>query len=69
MQSFNICDNQYYDLRNNNTNLTLQKPKTNFLKRSFSYREAVCWNRLDDDIVNTINSMTSKIFKNQWCNL
>ena len=57
---FNICDNKYYNLRSNNTNLTLNKPKTNFLKRSFSYRGAVCWNRLDQNIVNNINNKTLK---------
>ena len=68
IQLFNICDNQYYSLRSNNSNLTLKKPKTNFLKRSFSYRGSVCWNRLDENIVNNINTKSLKKFKNQLCN-
>ena len=30
----------YYDLRNSSGKLTLPKPRTNYLKRSFSYRGA-----------------------------
>ena len=33
-------------LRNNHQKLYLPKPKTNFLKRSFSYRGAVSWNQI-----------------------
>ena len=62
-QLFNICDNKYYNLWSKNTNLTLKKPKTNFLRRSFSYRGAVCWNRLDENIVRNINTITLKTFK------
>jgi hypothetical protein len=32
--------------RNNHQKLYLLKPKTNFLKRSFSYRGAVSWNQI-----------------------
>ena len=43
------CNNDNYYLRNNNSKLALPKPKTNFFKRSFSYRAAQGWNqrRLD----------------------
>ena len=34
------CNNDNYYLRSNNSKLALPKPKTNFLKRSFSYRVA-----------------------------
>ena len=33
-----------YDLRGSNYNLQIPLPKTNFLKRSFSYRGAMAWN-------------------------
>ena len=38
------CNNNNYHLRSNNSKLALPKPKTNFLKRSFSYRTAQVWN-------------------------
>ena len=44
-QMFYVSVNQTYQLRNNNQKLYLPKPKTNFLKRSFSYRGAVSWNQ------------------------
>ena len=45
-QMFHVSVNQTYQLRNNNQKLYLPKPKTNFLKRSFSYRGAVSWNQI-----------------------
>ena len=32
---FSKCDNENYNFRSNNTKLSLTKPNTNFLKRSF----------------------------------
>ena len=46
IQMFHVSDNQTYQLRNNNQKLYLPKPKTNFLKRSFSYTGAVSWNQI-----------------------
>jgi hypothetical protein len=43
---FHVSVNQTYQLRNNHQKLYLPKPKTNFLKRSFSYRGAVSWNQI-----------------------
>ena len=40
------CNNDNYYLRSNNSKLALPNPKTNFLKRSFSYRAAQGWNKL-----------------------
>ena len=37
---FKKSENCNYSLRSNNIKLSLPKPKTNFLKRSFSYRAA-----------------------------
>ena len=36
---FTRCQNNNYNLRSNQTKLALPKPKTNFLKMSFSYIE------------------------------
>ncbi len=38
--------NRGYNLRNNETDLALPKPKTNFLKRSFKYDAPMLWNNL-----------------------
>ena len=38
-----------YNLRGTRFDLQLPKPKTNFLKRSFSYRGAKTWNDLSND--------------------
>ena len=35
-----------YNLRNTATDLTLPKPKREFLKKSFKYSDAVLWNQL-----------------------
>ena len=37
---FNRCSNEKYNLRSNFDQLSLAKPSTNFLKKSFSYRAA-----------------------------
>ena len=37
-----------YNLRGSNYDLQLPLPKTNFLKRSFSYRRAMAWNQLSN---------------------
>ena len=34
---FKICLNDMYPLRSNNCKLYLEKPKTDFMKKSFSY--------------------------------
>ena len=39
-----------YNLRASNYDLQLPLPKTNFLKRSFSYRGAMTWNQLSNQI-------------------
>ena len=41
---FSVFVNGNYELRNNNVKLALSKPKTNAMKRSFSYYGAVTWN-------------------------
>ena len=39
-----------YDFRNAKKKLMLQKPRTDYLKRSFSYSGAVLWNNLPEEI-------------------
>ena len=41
-----------YNLRNSEGRLTLSKPNTNYLKRSFSYSEAMLWNNLAKNLRN-----------------
>jgi hypothetical protein len=36
---FRFSNNEKYDLRNNGINFQLDKPKTNFLKKSISYTQ------------------------------
>ena len=43
---FKIKTNDRYDLRSNNNNYVLGKPKTNFMKKSFAYSAASLWNGL-----------------------
>ena len=43
---FHLCSNETYSLRSNYNELSLAKPLTNFLKKSFSYRAAKSWNKL-----------------------
>ena len=40
------CSNETYSLRSNYNELSLAKPRTNFLKKSFSYRATKSWNNL-----------------------
>ena len=51
-----------YDLRNSFHKLTLHRPRTNYLKRSFSYSGALLWNSLPEN-VRAIKSV--KKFKEQ----
>ena len=47
-----------YNLRSSNYDLWLPLPKTNFLKRSFSYRGAVAWNQLSNQTREIGNANT-----------
>ncbi len=38
-----------HNLRSNDTDLALPKPKTNYLKRSFRYSGAMLWNSLPSE--------------------
>ena len=38
---------------------SIPKPKTNFLKNSFSYRGAACWNNIPTSLLNRLKESTS----------
>ena len=48
---FSQCHSAY-NLRNFEGRLTLSKPSTNYLKRSFSYSGAMLWNNLPKNLKN-----------------
>ena len=60
---FKKSENSNYSLRSNNVKLLLPKPKTHFLKRSFSYRAAKGWNELLDEITENIQNFSLPYFK------
>ena len=59
---FRKSENKNYSLRSNNKKLSLPKPRTNFLKQSFSYRAAQRWNELADDITRDIDKLSLTSF-------
>jgi hypothetical protein len=60
---FTTNNNTTYGLRRNNRKLYLHKPKTNFFKRSFSYRGAMSWNSLPLEIVDKYGDLSIDSFK------
>ena len=68
-QLFNICNNDDYQLRSNNLKIYLPKPKTHFLKSSFSYRGAVSWIKIQLAILQEFNECQSVVsFRRLLCN-
>jgi hypothetical protein len=49
--------------RSNNCKLYLEKPKTDFLKKSFSYRGVASWNSLPNDVTNNYKELSISNFK------
>ena len=47
----------------NDRKLHTEKPNTNFLKKSFSYRGAVFWNSLPSGIVDVYDQLSLPSFK------
>ena len=43
---YEMKNNSNHNLRNNNTDFVLKKPKTNFMKKSITYSAASVWNDL-----------------------
>lgn len=58
-------DSHRFQLRNHDVNLSLPKPKTDYMKRSFQYVGAKLWNNLDRDSRNasTLKSFKSKLVR------
>ena len=65
---FSVSQNDNYNLRSNQTKLNLPKPNTNFLKRSFSYRAAKCWNELPSETIENYTNLSVLSFKRQLFN-
>ena len=60
---FTRSQNDSYALRSNERKLHLPKPNTNFLKKSFSYRAAVSWNKLPNEILEEHEHLSLNQFK------
>ena len=67
-EMFNFCSNETYNLRSNFCQLSLEKPNTNFLKKSFSYRAAKSWNNLPDNIRQNVDNITLNVAKSMLIN-
>ena len=52
-QLFEIANNQNYNLRRKGNDFLLQKPKTNYMKKSISYNGALAWNNLSNNVKAT----------------
>jgi hypothetical protein len=61
-EMFKFNHNDTYQLRSNDSKLHLGKPKTNFMKKSFSYRGASAWNDLPESVVNGSNQLSTRSF-------
>ena len=59
---FKFNHNDIYQLRSNDRKLYLGKPKTDFMKNSFSYRGAFAWNDLPNNVVNGYNELSISSF-------
>ena len=57
VQLFHTCENSGYELRSNNLKLSQPKPRTNFLKNSFSYRRAACRNNIPTSLLNRLEEI------------
>jgi hypothetical protein len=67
-EMFNFRSNETYNLRSNFCQLSLDKPNTNFLKKSFSYRAAKSWNNLPDNIRHNVDNITVNVAKSMLIN-
>ena len=55
--------NSNYKLRSNGNKLDLEKPNTNFLKNSYSYRTAASYNKLPKEIIQRCDKISVQTFK------
>ena len=67
MPTINLNENDNYQLRSNNRSIYLPKPKTNFLKNSFSYRGAMSWNNLPNHIIDQALSKGASVNSFKKC--
>ena len=58
-----LTDRLPINLQESFIKLALRKPKTNFLKRSFSYRAAQGWNELPNSITENFDELSLSAFK------
>ena len=54
-----------YDLRNSFHKLTLPRPRTNYLKQSFSYSGALLWNSLPENMYLSHQTLTRQSCKTE----
>ena len=58
---YEMKNNSNHNLRNNNTDFVLKKPKTNFMKKSITYSAASVWNDLHAKMCKRERDWCSKI--------
>ena len=51
-------NNKNYNLRNNDCDFSIKKPKTNFLKKSIGYSGVKIWNELPTELKDNGISLT-----------
>ena len=56
---FNVKNNENYNLRNNDCDFSIKKPKTNFLKKSIGFSGVKIWNELPTELKDHCISLTS----------
>ena len=56
---FVVKNNENYNLRNNNIDYKLEKPKTNFFKKSISYSGVKIWNELPVELKSNCLSLNA----------
>ncbi len=61
---FQIADNPNYDLRSNGNDFLLQKPRTNYMKKSITYNGVIAWNKLPNNVkaANMSTIANSRLF-------
>ena len=60
LSAISAYSNNKYNFRQSKNNVFIPQPKTDFKKRSLSYRGAIIWNNLDDKVTNSSNLYTFK---------
>ena len=63
LKKFKLKQNNQHHQRSNNCKLYLQKPKTDFMKKSFLYRGASTWNSLPSEVAKNYANLSKTNFK------